>query len=87
MLDGAAVGYRPYPPGHLVVFRYSGSTGKTARAVTMSGRLSTVFASSTRTSFCLQRCRFQTALEEVPANMVLQRSIGLPRFARAAARR
>jgi hypothetical protein len=37
MLDGAAVGYRPYPPGHLVVFRYSGSTGKTARAVTMSG--------------------------------------------------
>ena len=37
MLERVAVGYRSYPPGHLVVFRYSSSTGKTGRAVTMSG--------------------------------------------------
>ncbi len=35
-LERAAVGYRPSPPGHLVVFKYSSSQGKTARAVTMS---------------------------------------------------
>ena len=37
MLERSAVGYRPYPPGHLVVFKYSSSTGKAGRAVTMSG--------------------------------------------------
>jgi hypothetical protein len=37
MLESSAFGYRPHPPGHLVVFKYSNSTGKTARAVTMSG--------------------------------------------------
>ena len=35
MLERSAVGYRAYPPGHLVVFKYSTSAGKTARAVTM----------------------------------------------------
>ena len=37
VLERSAFGYRPYPPGHLVVFKYSRSTRKTARAVTMSG--------------------------------------------------
>jgi hypothetical protein len=37
MLERSAFGYRPFPPGHLVVFKYSNSTGRTARAVTMSG--------------------------------------------------
>jgi hypothetical protein len=36
MLESSAVGYRAYPPGHLVVFKYSSSASKTARAVTMS---------------------------------------------------
>jgi hypothetical protein len=32
----AAAGYAPYPPGHLVPFRYTSGTTKTGRAVTMS---------------------------------------------------
>ena len=36
-LERSAAGYRPYPPGHLVVFKYLSSAGKTGRAVTMSG--------------------------------------------------
>lgn len=38
MLERSAIGYRVYPPGHLVVFRYSSSSGKTARAVTMGAQ-------------------------------------------------
>ena len=42
ILERSAVGYRPYPPGHLVVFKYSSPTAKTGRAVTMSGEFGDV---------------------------------------------
>jgi hypothetical protein len=70
MLARSAIGYRPYPPGHLVVFKYSSSTGKTARAVTMSGEFDDLRVE--HQEFLLSAAGASpTCAPEVPANMAL----------------